>query len=268
LIKKIIKISQKTDWVKLCIIGTYLFLVIPVGISSMSLTHSSAVYYFVVQALKITGLLAFWFCSILLGRLSGVTHGYAGYLVIIGLLANDEFDFLLGHQILFIVLFVLGTLWLIYDLLRAFLYPSTIARIDASTITYNIIGSFVSFVIGYCMAVTPSITLAYLTDNFKNNPLFVNSFYYFLHFLGAVAVILSILFYLRNSKLRANYATIWGNSFLIIASFSYVLLLYAFINLIWTPFFYYVVVIMILGSVLLIPLNINKNSLKNHDLAV
>lgn len=250
------------------IIGTYLFFVIPVGISSMSLPHSSAIYHFIIQILKIIGVLSFWFCSVLLGRLSGVTHGYAGYLVIIGVLVNEKFNFLLGYQFLFLILFVLGTFWLIYDLLRAFLYASTIARIDASTITYNIIGSIISFVIGYCMAVTPSVSLAYLSDSFKNNFMIINFFYYFLHVLGLSSVILSILFYYKNSKMRVNRVTIWGNSFLVIGSFSYVLLFYGFINLIWTPFFYYVVAIMILGSVLVIPININKDSLKNQDLAV
>ncbi|BDR57873.1 hypothetical protein [Xylocopilactobacillus apicola] len=266
MIKKIIKLSQKTDKVKYSIIIAYLFLVIPECVS-MSLPHAGLIYNWVFRGLNIAGLLFFWVCSVLLGRLSGVTQGFGGYLVILSVLVEQFFSFLFGNQILFIVLFVLGTFWLIYDLLRAFLYSSTLARLDPKALGYNVWGNLVFFVTGFLLGLTPTVSLAYLNDTVRNARAALNFFYYFLHVISLAAIILSVLFYLYNFKKRVNRTTIWGNSFLIIASFIVAFSLYYFDHLVWSPLFYYMVALMLLGAVLVIPININKESLKNHDLA-
>lgn len=264
--KKLIKLSQKTDQIKYGMILTYLLYVIPLCLT-LSLPHASFIYNWVFRVLNFIAAGAFWFFAVLLGRLAGVSHGYGAYLVIMSVILYQKFSFLLGYQILFIILFVLGTFWLIFDLLRAFLYPSTLARLDPRALGFNLIGNLGFFIVGYLISLTPSASLAYLTSSESSAKSLLNFFYFFLHFLGIIAIICSILFYLYNLKKRVNQTTIIGNCLLIFTSVVFTILLYFFFNLIWSALFYYVTALMILGSVLVIPININKDSLKNHDLA-
>ncbi|BDR55622.1 hypothetical protein [Xylocopilactobacillus apis] len=265
MIKKIIKLSQKTDNVKYGIIAAYLLYMIPVCVS-MSLAHAGSIYNGVFQVINFITMFAFWLFAVVLGRLSGVSQGYSGYFVILSVWVYQKFSFLTGHQVLFITLFVIGTFWLIYELLRAFLYSSTLARIDPKALTYNISGNLLFFLVSYFMSLAPSASLTYQTGNGAESLLIF--IYYFLHVLGIAAVGFSIWFYLYNLRKRANRSTIWGNSFLIVSSVLFTFLFFLFTNLVWSALFYYVVALMPLGCVLIIPININKDSLKNHDLAI
>ena len=264
--KKLIKLSQKKDRIKYGMIFTYLLYVIPL-LLTFTLPHTSFIYTWLFRIINFVTAGAFWLFAVILGRLSGVTHGFGAYLIIFSVLLYQKFSFLLGYQILFIILFVLGTFWLIFDLLRAFLYSSTLARIDPRAIEYNLRGNIIFFIIGYLMSLAPSVSLAYLTNSENSTKSLLNIFYYFSHLLGIIAIIFSLIFYIYNSKKRLNRTTIIGNCLIIFASFITTILLYFFFNLIWSSLFYYSIGLMLLGSVLVIPININKDSLKNHDIA-
>lgn len=266
LIKKIVKLSQKVNNLKYFIIATYLFLILPIC-TNLILPHSGFVNTLPFRIINLIGLLIFWFCSVVMGRLSGITQGFSGYLIVLSIIVYENFSFLLGSQFYFVILFILGTIWLIYDLMRAFLYTSTLAKLDFKTLGYNVYGNLIFFIISYCLSYGSNATLAVLTDGIKGYNNFISFFYYLLHILTAVAAVLSVGFYLYNLKKRVNRMTIWGNCFLIASTFIYTFLFYFFVNLVFNALFYHVIAVMILGSVLVIPININKESLKNHDLA-